>query len=144
MDTRRSLYEQSQAAFWTITVGATLWILMMGMEFFQNSSNPAAGLAVPSGLFYLVWTVIWYYLRDQRNPLCFLGNLSILVAMAGYVMWGLGMRIVGPSFHDGHQYLGLLGPVVGVLGTGLLILGKETNVRLHQTSPVMRRRDSTI
>ncbi|HYE76883.1 MAG TPA: hypothetical protein VEI97_02760 [bacterium] len=144
MDTRRSLYDQSQLAFWGLTLAATVWILGLGMELFHTAANGLAGLVVPSGLFYLVWTVIWYYLRDQRNPLCFLGNLCALVAMAGYVMWGLGIRLLGPEFEAAHPMMPLLGPVMGVLGAGLLVLGKETNLRLHQTSPLLRRRDSTI
>ncbi|MEO7993867.1 MAG: hypothetical protein ABI743_05670 [bacterium] len=144
MDNTRSLYDQSPQAFWGSALTATVWILNVGLDLFQHSANPMAGLAVPIGLFYMVWVVIWYYLRDQRNPLCYLGNVCLLMAMSGYVMYGLGLQIASGDFLSRYAMLPILGPSMGVVGAGLLVLGVDLNARTKQTSPIVRRRDSTI
>ncbi|MCG3153368.1 MAG: hypothetical protein GEEBNDBF_02680 [bacterium] len=144
MDTRRSLYDQSPQAFWAASLASTVWVLNVGLDLFQNSVNPLAGLVVPVSLFWIAWVIIWYYLRDQRNPLCFVANLCLLIGMLGFIMWGLGHRIADADFLARYAFLPIIGPCMGVLGVGLAFLGMETNVRLHQTSPIERRRDSTI
>ena len=144
MDSTRSLYDQHPLMFWASSMAATVWILNIGLDLFQDSVNPIAGLMIPVGLFYICWTIIWYYLRDQRNPLCFLGNLCLLGAMAGYAMFGLGLHIAHSDFLSRYVVLPLIGPCLGVVGIGLLVMGKEVNTKLHQTSPICRRRDSTI
>lgn len=144
MDSSRSLYDQSQQAFWAASLASTVWVLNLGLDLFTNSANPMAGLVVPISLFWIAWVIIWYYLRDQRNPLCFVGNLCMLVGMLGFAMWGLGGRIADADFLARYAMLPIIGPCMGVLGVGLAVLGMEVNARLHQTSPIARRRDSTI
>lgn len=144
MDSRQSLYDQSPQAFWAASLASTVWVLNVGLDLFQNASEPLAGLVIPVSMFWLNWVVIWYYLRDQRNPLCFIGNLCLLVAFNGFVLWGLGMRIAEAEFLARYGMLPLIGPCMGVLGAGLVMLGAEVNARLKQTSPIVRRRDSTI
>lgn len=144
MDSSRSLYEQSPQAFWGASLASTVWVLNVGLDLFQNSSNPTAGLVIPASIFWIAWMVIWYYLRDQRNPVLFIGNLCLLVGMLGFVMWALGHRIADADFLARYMMLPIIGPCMGVVGVGLALLGIEMNVRLHQTSPIQRRRDSTI
>ena len=144
MDLKRSLYDQAPLGFWAASLAATIWILNMGLDLFANSFNPYAGLAIPVGMFYICWVMIWYYLRDQANPVCFVGNLCLLVGMGGYIMGGLGMQLGTPEFISRYALLPIVGPAMGVLGTGLVFIGMQENARLHHTSPIARRRDSTI